>query len=94
MSANHRQGNHPLLATGWLSLGLFGFMLWGRIPRKRIAATCGAIVLAAVVVASTSCGGNSTGSAVHPSNTVSYRVTINGSSSSVQLATTVVVTVQ
>jgi hypothetical protein len=94
VSTNRRERSHPLLATWLLSFGLFGFTLVGRIPRKRIVAILGACAVAMMIVGSTSCGGNTASSAVNTSNTTNYIVTVNGSASSIQLSTTVTVTVK
>jgi hypothetical protein len=94
VSTNRRERSHPLLATWLLSFGLFGFTLVGRIQRKRIVAILGACAVAMMIVGSTSCGGNTAGSAVNTSNTTNYIVTVNGSASSIQLSTTVTVTVK
>ncbi len=107
--ANHRERNHPLLAVSLFGFGLFGLTLVGSVQRKRVGAVLGICVLAAVIAGTTSCGGNaasgnvtggnsgggsSGGTTVTTSNAASYTVTIQGSSSSVQLSTTVTVTVK
>lgn len=95
MSANRREASHFLLAAWMSSFGLFGFALIGRVQRKRIGMVLGACALAALLVGVTSCGGNTTAnSPVAASNVANYAVTVNGSSSSVQLSTTVTVTVK
>jgi hypothetical protein len=94
VSTNGRERNYPLLANWLLSFGLFGFTLVGRIQRKRIVAILGACAVAMMIVGSTSCGGNTAGSAVNTSNTTNYIITVNGSASSIQLSTTVTVTVK
>jgi ribosomal protein L24E len=94
VSANHRERSHALLATWLFSFGLFGLTLVGRIQRKRIVTVLGACVLAALIVGATSCGGNTASNTVKASNTPIYTVTVNGSSNSVQLSTTVTVTVK
>ena len=94
VSANHRERSHALLATWLFSFGLFGLTLVGRIQRKRIVTVLGACVLAALIVGATSCGGNTASNTVKASNAASYTVTVNGSSNSVQLSTTVTVTVK
>jgi hypothetical protein len=94
VSSNHRERSHALLATWLFSFGLFGLTLVGRIQRKRIITVLGACVLAALIVGATSCGGNTASNPVKASNTPSYTVTVNGSSNSVQLSTTVTVTVK
>ena len=94
VSANHRERSHALLATWLFSFGLFGLTLVERIQRKRIVTVLGACILAALIVGATSCGGNTASNTVKASNAASYAVTVNGSSSAVQLSTTVTVTVK
>ena len=94
ISTNGRERNHSLLANWLLSFGLFGFTLVGRIQRKRIVAILGACAVAVMIVGGTSCGRNAASSPVNASNASSYIVTVNGNSSSVQLSTTVAVTVK
>jgi hypothetical protein len=105
---DHRDRNHTLFATWLFSFGLFGLTLVGKVQRKRILAVLGACIVAAIVVGATSCGGGtgitaipssptsptSPSSPSNPSSAASYTVTINGNASSVQLATTVTVTVK
>jgi hypothetical protein len=93
-ATNHRQRSPSLLAVGLFSFGLFGLTLVGSVQRKRMVAVLGPCVLAAMIVGGSSCGGNTASSAVNTSNAASYTLTINGSSSSVQLSTTVTVTVK
>jgi hypothetical protein len=92
---SERSGN-PLFATFLLPFGIAGFMsivthgrrLQGRCLLRRVALLCAiGISLAAV-----SCGGGSSTQAAPTSST--YTVTVNGSSTPVQLSTTVTVTVQ
>ena len=93
----HRDRTNAVFATWMFSFGLFGFTLLGKIQRKRIVTVLGACVLAAMVIGATSCGGYSTASktiSAPTSTATSYTITVNGSSSSVQLATTVTVTVK
>jgi hypothetical protein len=103
---NHRERSHPLLATWMFSFGLVGLTLIGKVQRKRIFAILGACIVAAMIVGASSCGGGTGVNAASSSPTsptspsspsgsaASYTVTINGSASSVQLATTVTVTVK
>jgi hypothetical protein len=90
--ADHHKRGTLLFAT-WL-FGFFGLTVIGEVRRKRIVAVLGACILAALIIGTTSCGGSSTSSAVDSSGAASYAVTINGSASSIQLATTVTVTVK
>jgi len=96
VSADHRDRGHFLAATWLFSFGVFGLTLIGKVQRKRLVTVLGACVLAAMIVGATSCGGSSTSSPAKASNasSSSYIVTINGNASSVQLATTVTVTVR
>jgi len=100
---DYRDRNNSLVATWLVSFGLFGLNLVGKVQRKRIFSALGACVLAAMIVGATSCGGggNTSTSAVNTPSPVtpspvatSYTVTIQGSSNSVQLSTTVAVTVR
>jgi hypothetical protein len=102
---DHRDRSHTLFATWLFSFGLFGLTLVGKVQRKRILAVLGACVVAAMMVGATSCGGGTGITAIassptspsnpsNPSSAASYTVTINGNASSVQLATTVTVTVK
>ena len=106
---DHRERSHNLLATWMFSFGLFGLTLIGKVQRKRIFAVLGACIVAAMIIGASSCGGgtgitaapSSPSSPTGPSNptdpsgsAASYTVTINGTASSVELATTVTVTVK
>jgi hypothetical protein len=92
VSAN-REGSHVLLAVWMSTFGFFGLSLAGKIQRKRIVTALGACAVAAMIVGATSCSGTPS-SRVNGSNAASYAVTVNGSSGSVQLSTTVTVTVK
>src|SRR5450631_151532 len=96
VSADHGDRGHFLAATWLFSFGVFGLTLIGKVQRKRLVTVLGACVLAAMIVGANSCGGSSTSSPAKASNasSSSYIVTINGNASSVQLATTVTVTVR
>jgi hypothetical protein len=94
-----------LFATWLVSFGLFGLTLVGKVQRKRVLAVLGACIVAAMMVGATSCGGGTGITAIpssptspsnpsNPPSPVSYSVTINGNAGSVQLATTVTVTVK
>jgi hypothetical protein len=91
---NLRRGS-PIIAAWLLGVGMFGFIFIGKVDGKRLFTLVGAILLAAIFLGSVSCGGGRSAPSAPvngpPSN---YMVTINGSSSSVQLSTTVTVTVQ
>ena len=101
----HRDRSHTLFATWLVSFGLFGLTLVGKVQRKRTLAVLGACIVAAMMVGATSCGGGTGITAIpssptspsnpsNPPSPVSYSVTINGNAGSVQLATTVTVTVK
>jgi hypothetical protein len=93
----HRERNNFLVATWLVSFGLFGLTLIGKLERKRIVTVLGACVLAAMIVGGTACGGGgntSSSSIVNTPSAASYTVNIQGSSDSVQLSTTVTVTVK
>lgn len=80
----------------WFSgFGLFGFTLIGKIQRKRIVAVIGACIVAALMIASTSCGGTAI-APVEASTAASksYVVSVNGDSGSIRLSTTVTVTLK
>src|SRR6266567_2109890 len=89
---------HALLATWFFSFGLLGVTLIGKIQRKRIVTVVGGCILAAMIVGATSCGGSgssaTSNTVVKPGSAASYTVTVNGNTSSVQLAATITVTVQ
>lgn len=97
-ATGHRERNNFLTATWLVSFGLFGLTLIGKVERKRIVTVLGACALAAMIVGGTSCGGGGkTSSSVvnTPSaGAAAYTITVQGSSSSIQVATTVTVTVQ
>ncbi len=95
-SARNNGGRRdPILATWMLGFGLLGVTVVGKARRKRLFAGLGTCALAAMIIASISCGGQASSSAAEPSGSASsYPVTINGSSGSVQVSTTVTVTVQ
>src|SRR6201993_2898881 len=91
-ATGHRERNTVLIATWLVSFGLFGLTLIGKVERKRIVTLLGVCVLAAMIVGGTSCGGGSkTISSVVNTPVVgaaAYTITVQGSSSSVQVSTT------
>jgi hypothetical protein len=90
-----KPGRGPILAIWFLGLGSFGFVFLGQAHGRRLLSLVLACVLGAALLGSVACGGN--GSAAHAQSNgtpTSYTVTVNGSSSAVQLSTTVTVTVQ
>jgi hypothetical protein len=92
--ANNKRGN-LFFASWYLSFGMFGIAVIGSVQRRRIGSVLLVCVLAALVVGSSSCGGGTStvakASASVPNN---YVVTVNGAAGSVQLSTTVAVTVK
>jgi hypothetical protein len=86
--------NRSLIGTWMFSFCLFGFALIGRVQRKRVIPFLGALFLAAVIVVGTSCGGTGASTTVNAPTPASYSFTIHGTSGSVQLSTTVTVTVR
>jgi hypothetical protein len=93
-AANGSERRTWWLATGLFSFGLFGITLVGKIDRRRLAIVVGALALTALLLTGTSCGGNNF-TAVNSSSSInSYVVTINGGSGSVQVSTTVTITVK
>ena len=92
-AANRLRRNRTLPGALLFGFGFFSIALIGRFQRKRIITLLGACVLVAAIVGGTSCGGTGA-STVSASNAASYTVTINGGASSVQLSTSVTVTVK
>ena len=96
-ATGHRERNNFLAATWLVSFGLFGLTLIGKVERKRVVTVLGVCVLAAMIVGDTSCGGGGkTSSSVvnAPGAGAAYIISVQGNSSSVQVSTTVTVTVQ
>jgi len=83
-----------LFATGLFSFGLFGITVTGTIQRRHLFSAMGAVAVASLLIIGTSCGGNG----VKPLNASpainTYMVTIHGAAGSVQVATTITVTVK
>ena len=90
----HRGEPRKFIFAGWLfGFGLFGMVFAGRIQRRRVLVMIGALVVTALLLVGTSCSGASS-VAVDTSTPVnSYVVTIHGTAGSVQLSTSVTVTV-
>ena len=97
-ATGHRERNNLLTATWLVSFGLFGLILIRKVERKRIVTVLGACVLAAMIVGGASCGGGgkTSSSVVNApvAGAAAYTITVQGNSSSVQVSTTVTVTVQ
>ncbi|HTS37669.1 MAG TPA: hypothetical protein VMH04_18485 [Candidatus Solibacter sp.] len=84
-----------LVGFGAVGCTLIGKVELGKIERKRLLVVLGTCLLATTTVGSISCGGSSTQSVAAAKNPpANYIVTVNGSATSVQLSTTVAVTVQ
>ncbi len=80
-------------ASGLFSFGLMVITIIGKISRRRMIALVGCVVLSALVLFASSCGGGGS-NAVTGSSTGSYVITIKGNAGSTQLSTTVLVTVK
>lgn len=90
----HRGEPRKFIFAGSLfGFGLFGIVFAGRIQRRRVLAVIGAVVVAALLLAGTSCSGASSVAVTTSPPVNSYVVTIHGTAGSVQLSTTVTVTV-
>jgi len=76
------------------TFGLFGAVLVGKVQRRQVLKTIGGCAIAVTMITTLACGGGKSTSTVESANPNSYIVTINGSGASIQLATTVTVTVQ
>jgi hypothetical protein len=92
--ASGRQRRNFVFATGLFSLGLFGITLIGRIRTRSLLTALGSIMILGSLVLAISCGGNSLNAVNAASAVKTYAVTIHGAAGSVQVATTVAVTVE
>jgi hypothetical protein len=92
-SANRSERRDLIFASWVFGLGLFGITLVGRIQRRRVLAMIGACGVAALLWVGTSCSGASSVAVGASSPVNSYMVTIHGTAGTVQLSTTVTVTV-
>lgn len=92
---NSDRRSNPIFSTWMFGFGLVGLTLIGKVQRKRFLPVLCSCVLAVMIVGSISCGGK-TASPITTSGgaSTSYAVTVNGSAGSVQLSTTVTITVQ
>ncbi len=98
-SENRSGRNHWTLLASFFPLGAFGLVFIGKLKCKDLTQVFGAVVLAVVALGASSCGGKAgfpvaNSSSVTTSVASNYSVTVNGSSSAVQLSTTVTVSVQ
>ena len=94
VAADRDEGRRLSFAT-FSSFGLFGIALTGKIRRKWTLTAAGLFLVVGFVFGTLSCGGK-TASSVNTSTQTptSYVVSVNGDAGSVQLSTTVVVTVK
>jgi len=90
-NSRHRPGFAP--ATLLFALGPFGFVLAGQIQRRGALMALMTCLLAMMMIATTSCGGQSGGSVANAGGPSSYAVTIHGDAASTHLSTTVSITV-
>lgn len=93
-SANRRERTGFAFASGFLGFGLFGMTVVGRMNRRRALMMIGACMVATLLAIGTACGGVSAATVNANSSAKSYPVTISGSAGSVQISTTVTVTVK
>ena len=94
VAANGRERRSFVFATGLFSFGLFGITFVGKIRRRQMLVALGSVVLMGLLMAITSCGGNSLKAVNASAPIATYAITINGASGIVQAATTVSVTVR
>lgn len=94
-AVDYRHRN-AFFASWIVSFGLFGITLIGKVQRRRLAAVLGTLALAALVICGTSCGGGKTSAASSTvaSSAARYTVTVNGSSSALQVSTAITVIVE
>jgi len=98
VSANGGERRNFLFASWLFGFGLVGMVGIGKIQRRRVVAIVVSCALAMMIIISAGCSGK-TASAVNASSASSpapqsYSVTLSGASGSVQLSTTVTVTVR
>jgi hypothetical protein len=93
---NRRNGQGLFFATWLLGFGLCGIVFTGKIRGGRILRVVAAWCVVTVTIGTISCGGNPANSSPGSGSgsPSSHVVTINGSAGSVQLSTTVTVTVK
>jgi len=92
-AANDGKSGTFFLANWMLGLSLFGIVFVGKIDRRHVRRTVAVIVLSVPIVGALSCGGSNAGTLHNSSIPNSYAVTIHGNAGSVQLSTTINVTV-
>ncbi|HET6179004.1 MAG TPA: hypothetical protein VFE61_18895 [Candidatus Sulfotelmatobacter sp.] len=89
-----RNKSNPISLTWLFSLGVIGFAVMSKVERKRLFPAVGACAVVAVMVGSSACAGGTSRTSTTVNVPSAYAVTINGSSGSIQLSTTVAVTLQ
>ncbi len=94
ISANRHERGKFIFGSWLFGFGLFGMTLVGRIQRRRVFAMIGASGVAALLWMGTSCAGVSSVPVTVNSPVKNYVVSINGASGSVQVSTTITVTVK
>jgi hypothetical protein len=100
MAKIEKRGTLPIYASWFLSFGIVGFAFIGGAPGRRKMQMIAIVALLGIGMVSSSCGGSaspqvsSVKTAAGAVTAVTYPITINGSSASNQLSTTVKVIVQ
>jgi len=92
-AANSRHRPGFALATLLFSFGPFGFVLAGKIQRRRTLIVLMTCLLATMMIAVMSCGGQSANTIANAGLPNSYAVAIHGDAVSTHLSTTVSITV-
>lgn len=94
VAANGGERRNFFFASWLFGFGLVGMVGIGKIPRRRVMTIVGTCALAMMVIVTGGCGGKSLSPVNASSPTAkSYSVTVSGASGSVQLSTTITVTV-
>ena len=94
VAGNRSEEGHGVLASWLLGFGLLGIAVIGRVEQRRLVSAIGICVAVAMVMSTAACGGKTASSVnAYSSTSNRYVVTIAGSGTSVQLSTTVTVTV-
>jgi len=92
-AANSRHRPGFALASLLFALGPFGFVLAGKIQRRRVLISLMTCLLAPMMITVMSCGGQSANSIANAGLPNTYAVTIHGDAVSTHLSTTVSITV-
>ncbi len=94
VAASDSEVRHMILALWLPGLGLFGVTLVGKFERKYVLSILSILVLAGVMVETSSCGGKTVNAVNASSSTPNrYAITINGTAGSVHASTAVTITV-